>query len=223
MFNINNKYSNFLTILLVTSIIIIFGFLAFLGIKAWQKYKTNQDAIKAISQFDEMVNETNNTVETNTNTIQLDNTLIPTNTIATANRKYYKDYPMLGYIEIKTINVKYPILEKATSKALESAVAVSYPSTDVKLNEPGNVVIVGHNYRNGLFFSNNKKLALNDKIYITDDTGRKMVYNIYNIFSTTPEDASFYNRDTQGVPEITLSTCSDDGKTRLIIEAKAEI
>ena len=35
-------------------------------------------------------------------------------------------------------------------------------------NEIGNFCIVGHNYRNGLFFSNNKKLEKGDKIYITD-------------------------------------------------------
>lgn len=130
---------------------------------------------------------------------------------------------MLGYIEIKKTDIKYPILEKATSKALEIAVAVIYPSTDVKLNLPGNVVIQGHNFKNGQFFSNNKKLTTGDKIYITDETGKKLGYTIYEIFSTTPEDASFYNRDTAGATEITLSTCSDDGNTRLIIKAKAEI
>jgi LPXTG-site transpeptidase (sortase) family protein len=129
---------------------------------------------------------------------------------------------MLGYIEIKKTDIKYPILESATSKALEVAVAVAYPTTNVKLNQPGNIIIHGHNYRNNQFFSNNDKLKIGDTIYITDEQGNKIIYSIYEIFSTTPEDTTFYNRDTKGLPEITLSTCSDDGKTRLIIKAKAE-
>ena len=39
-------------------------------------------------------------------------------------------------------------------KALETSVVVLY---GVGLNQPGNTTIAGHNYRNGLFFSNNKK------------------------------------------------------------------
>lgn len=224
MFKINNKYSNFLTILLIITIVCILGFVIFLGIKVYQKYKTDKDAIKAISQFDE---NTKTKTETNENTdaniIDLENVINSNNTKNKTTRKYYKDHIMLGYIEIKKTNIKYPILETATSKALEIAVAITYPTTNIQFNKPGNVVIAGHNYKNGQFFSNNKKLTTGDKIYITDGAGTKMVYTIYEIFDTTPEDASFYNRDTEGKPEITLSTCSDDGKTRLIIKAKAEI
>ena len=50
----------------------------------------------------------------------------------------------------------------------------------------------------------------------------KLTYTIYNKFETTPEDTSFYQRDTGGKAEITLSTCTDDSKARLIIFAKAE-
>ena len=65
-------------------------------------------------------------------------------------------------------------------------------------------------------------MNIGDKIYITDNSGKKLTYSIYNKFETTPEDTSFYQRDTGGVPEVTLSTCTDDSKARLIIFAKAE-
>ena len=67
-----------------------------------------------------------------------------------------------------------------------------------------------------------KKLNNGDKIYVTDYTGKKVTYTIYNKFETTPEDTSFYQRDTNGNPEITLSTCTDDSSARLIIFAKAD-
>ena len=122
-------------------------------------------------------------------------------------------------MEIPATNFKYPVLEKVTKKSIETAVAFLYGSG---LNQPGNTVIIGHNYRNGLFFSNNKKLNIGDKIYITDNDGKKLTYTIYNKFETTPEDTSFYQRDTGGKAEVTLSTCTDDSKARLIICAKTE-
>ena len=90
------------------------------------------------------------------------------------------------------------------------------------LNKPGNTVIIGHNYRNGLFFSNNKKLQNGDKVYIKDETGTTLTYTIYNKYETTPEDTSYMNRDTGGKAEISLSTCNDDSSKRLIIWAKAD-
>ena len=85
-----------------------------------------------------------------------------------------------------------------------------------------NCVIVGHNYRNGLFFSNNKKLQLGDKIYITDNSGTTLTYTIYDKFETSDSDTSFFQRDTEGKPEVTLSTCTDDSSARLIILARVE-
>ena len=92
----------------------------------------------------------------------------------------------------------------------------------VGINEPGNSVIVGHNYRNGLFFSNNKKLKKGDKIYITDTKGKRLTYTVYNNFEAADNDTSFYQRDTGGKPEITLSTCTENDKIRTIILAKAD-
>ena len=114
---------------------------------------------------------------------------------------------------------KYPVLEKVTKGSIESAVAILYGPG---LNKEGNTVIVGHNYRNGQFFSNNKKLANGDKVYITDTDGNKLSYTIYNKFETTAEDTTFYTRNTNGAREITLSTCTDDSKRRIIIFAKAD-
>lgn len=71
-----------------------------------------------------------------------------------------------------------------------------------------------------MFFSNLKKLSNGDKIYITDTSGMKVTYEVYNIFETTETDTSFYKRDTAGLREITLSTCTDDGKLRTIVLAK---
>ena len=69
-------------------------------------------------------------------------------------------------------------MEKTTPSSIEAAVAILYSANG--LNQPGNTVISGHNYRNGSFFGNNDKLKLGDKVYITDNSGTKLKYNIYS-------------------------------------------
>lgn len=91
---------------------------------------------------------------------------------------------------------------------------------ELGINQVGNTVIQGHNYRNGLFFSNLSKLSNGDAIYITDTTGTKIKYEVYSVFTTNENDTSFYRRDTAGLREITLSTCTDDGANRTIVLAK---
>lgn len=163
--------------------------------------------------------DTNMTADTN-NTNPFEQIKDPnTGSSSSTTKQTYKGFGVLGTMEIPATKLKYPVLEKVTKKSIETAVAFLYGSG---LNQPGNSVIIGHNYRNGLFFSNNKKLNVGDKIYITDNEGKKLTYTIYNKFETTPEDTSFYQRDTGGKPEVTLSTCTDDSSARLIIFAKAE-
>ena len=215
----NSKYSNFLTVLLVIAIIAIIGLIGYCGYDMYKKYYTDKEAEEAISLFEQQVGEE----QPNDNQVtEIDG--VDTNSILTGNNKgktttTYKGYNMSGIIEIPAIKIKYPILERVTKQSIKVAVAILYGSG---LNQEGNTVIVGHNYRNGLFFSNLKKLSNGDSIYITDETGTKVRYKVYNIFNTNAEDTSFYNRDTGGAREITLSTCTDDGSLRTIIFAKAE-
>lgn len=93
-------------------------------------------------------------------------------------------------------------------------------SQEFGINQVGNTVIQGHNYRNGLFFSNLSKLSIGDKIYIKDMTGTQVTYEVYKNFSAEATDTSFYKRDTAGKREITLSTCEENAAMRTIILAK---
>ena len=216
-----SKYSKVLTVILVIVIIAIVGLLGFLGYDYYQKYIITKDTADYVETFQNEVasdendnnNSDNNTEENPFSGIQDANTGSGT-TVRT-----YKGFGVLGTIEIPVTGIQYPVLEKVTKKSIEVAVAFLYGTG---LNQPGNSVIIGHNYRNGLFFSNNKKINNGDKIYITDNSGKKLTYTVYNKFEAAPEDTSFYQRDTGGKPEITLSTCTENVKTRLIILARAD-
>lgn len=218
----DSKYSKVLTVILVIVIIAILGLLGFLAYDYYQNYIVTKDTSDFVDNFQGDVTdgeateeETGENTEDGTNPFDLKDAQTGSGT----KKQTYKGFGVLGTMEIPATNFKYPVLEKVTKKSIETAVAFLYGTG---INQPGNSVIIGHNYRNGLFFSNNKKLNIGDKIYITDLEGNKMTYTIYNKFETTPEDTSFYQRDTGGKPEVTLSTCTDDSRARLIICAKAE-
>ena len=118
-----------------------------------------------------------------------------------------------------SVNLRYPILDTMTNaNALEVSVCIQY---GVPLNSVGNTVIIGHNYKNGLFFGSNKNMKNGDQVHITNySTGVKKTYNIYSIYQTEESDTSFYNRDTSGKSEITLVTCQNNNKYRLVVKAR---
>ena len=217
-----SKYSKVLTVILVIVIVAIVGLLGFLAFDFIQNYLVTNDASNFVEDFNGEVNsEDNTTADTNTTddgTNPLDQ-IESENTGGGSTTRTYKGFGVVGTMEIPATNFSYPILEKVTRKSIETAVAFQW---GVGINQVGNSVIIGHNYRNGLFFSNNKRLQIGDKIYITDNSGTQLTYTIYDKFETTPEDTSFYQRDTAGVPEVTLSTCTDDSSARLIILARVE-
>ena len=218
-----SKYSNFLTVILVIAIIAIIVIVSVLAVNTYKKYKNNKEA-------SEIINEFQNNIGTDDDNNQIGEGLIEqnivvsepeTNTSSSGTRKvtYYNNFVMIGYIEIPSINIKYPILEKETVASLEQSVAVRYPDA-AKLNEVGNVVIAGHNYRNGMFFSNLKKVSTGDKIKITDVNGRTLVYTVYEKYETTPEDVAYITRNVGENIEITLVTCTDNSEARIIVKAK---
>lgn len=219
MFN-NSKYSNVLTVILVIAIIAIIVIVGFIGYNIYKKYHIEKGAAEAVAQFDNLVN--NNPTDNSANNNVGINGIVEDAEMTTNSKTgqtTYKGYNVVSTIQIPKINLKYPILEKVTKKSLETSVAFLYGPG---LNEVGNNVIIGHNYRNGTMFSNLKKLSNGDAIYITDLTGRKIKYIIYKIYRTSGDDASYMTRNTNGKREISLSTCTDDSKARTIVWAKEE-
>ena len=224
-----SKYSKVLTIILIIVIVAIVILLGFLGYDYYQKYFTTKQASDFVENYQSDVTtgdkqEGNNTQEeTNATLDGLDET--PTNggsSSSTGSKKKFKGYTTVGTMKIPKINLEYPILEKLSTQSLATSIVALYPSGD-SVNQPGNTVIIGHNYRNGLFFSNLKKLSIGDKVYITDYRGTSITYTIYNKFEASDSDTSFYDRDTAGKAEITLSTCTDaSNDQRTIIFAKQD-
>lgn len=217
----NSKFNGLLTGLLIVAIIGIVALIGYFGWSVYNKYYLNAEAKNIVDSFEQSVsnrNEVNNETgeRTEIGGVEGGNSIYSEG--GTSTEKTYKGYKVVGTISIPKIKIEYPILEKDNPETIK--IAVAYLS-GVGINKVGNTVIRGHNYRNGLFFSDLKKLTNGDAIYITDETGTKVKYEVYNTFKALQTDTSFYNRDTHGLREVTLSTCTDAGdEYRIIVLAK---
>lgn len=221
----DSKYSKVLSVILVIVIVAIVGLLGFLAFDFIHKSNSTKQASDFVEDYQGEINTGNQNVteEVEENVTLGDTNEIQTGTTSstgTSTKKKYKGYTVAGTMKIPDINLEYPIVEEVTTKALEVALIALYPSGD-NLNMPGNTVVIGHNYRNGTLFSNVKKLSNGAKIYVTDFRGTTLTYQVYNKFEASSTDTSFYTRDTNGLAEITLSTCTDaSNDQRTIIFAK---
>jgi len=238
-----SKYNNILTMFLVILIVAILAIIGYFVYDTLYSERINNKAQTAIEEFEsatktvkrnKVQKDSNTTTNEVTNTDQASSSLDEIANLVSSNNEvdqqttvsseepekvYYEGYEIKGRIQIPATKVDYPVLENATKRALEVAVGIAHGPG---LNQVGNTTIYGHNYRNGNFFSNNKKLKQGDKILITDQYGEEVTYIIYNIYQADENDADYMVRDTEGRREISLQTCTDDSKARIIIWAAEE-
>ena len=144
------------------------------------------------------------------------------NKVYTTNNGY--NYSTIATINIPKIGVNYPILDGQTDSVEETEYLLKI--SPIKFwganpNEVGNFCIVGHNYRDTRFFSKVLTLENGDLVYITDDTGKTVTYSVYDKYEVNPDDTSCTSQLTDGKREITLITCTNDSKLRVIVKARA--
>ena len=133
------------------------------------------------------------------------------------NDKLLENQKVIGTIEISKIDVKYAIVEG--SNRANIAVAIGHMKGTSSIGGEGNCVLAGHNggiY--GKFFKNLNQLSKGDKVVLTDEYGDKYTYEVYEMFKVKPEEVSVTENKEGYV--LTLITCQDNGKTRLIVRCK---
>ena len=139
------------------------------------------------------------------------------------NQLYYKGYKVLGIIKIPKINIEYPIIEigdidpESAKKPMKLSI-IKYWGENV--NDYGNLSIPGHNNKDGTMFGKTKKLQIGDIVELTDLYGQTIQYSIYDIFVTDPNDVSILLPKDELIREVTLITCTNGNKQRLILKAK---
>lgn len=129
----------------------------------------------------------------------------------------YGDDSIIGIISIPKIKLEYPILDKTTKDNMRISIT-RFSGGDV--NKNGNLALAGHNNYDGTMFGKNKQLVIGDKIYLTDLQKNTVEYEIKSIFKTDPNDVSILETQDKEKKELTLITCTNGNKERLIIKAE---
>lgn len=192
-------YKAIFYMLLIVAIVVI-GMIIYKYVCESVNEKESQDAVAAFSNID--FSENNEESES-----QLE----------------YKGYKVIGIVKIPKINIEYPILDigdidPESAKAPMKISIIKYWGENV--NDYGNLSIAGHNNKSGTMFGKTKKLEIGDIVELTDLTGQTIQYSIYDIFVTNPNDVSILLPKDENIREVTLITCTNGNKQRLILKAK---
>ena len=129
----------------------------------------------------------------------------------------FKGYKIEGIIEIPKINIKYPIIDNTNEETMKVSITKFWGP---QANEIGNYTVAGHNNKDGTMFGKTKYLQIGDKIKLTNLKNETIEYEIFKIYSIDPDDVSCVESVENGTREITLITCTNGHKNRLVTKAR---
>ena len=192
-------YKAIFYMLLIVAIVVI-GMIIYKYVCESVNEKESQDAVAAFSNIDFSENEEES-----------------------GSQLEYKGYKIIGIVKIPKINIEYPILEignidPESAKEPMKISIIKYWGENV--NDYGNLSIAGHNNKSGTMFGKTKKLEIGDIVELTDLTGQTIQYSIYDILVTNPNDVSILLPKDENIREVTLITCTNGNKQRLILKAQ---
>lgn len=126
-------------------------------------------------------------------------------------------YTYESILSIPTLKVEYPVLSETTDELLKISLNKFWGGSP---NTVGNYCVVGHNYRSGRMFGKLSQIKNDDRVFLQDMSGKKLEYRVYDKFVVDPEDVSCTSQITNGLKELTLITCTNGGKQRLIVKCR---
>ena len=126
-------------------------------------------------------------------------------------------YKVVGIINIPKINIEYPILEKTNKESLKLSTTKFWGE---KKNQKGNVVLAGHNNLNNKMFGKIDRLENGDIIELTDSQMVTVKYQVFDKYVIDPNDIDCIFPIDENTREITLITCTNRDKNRLVVKAR---
>lgn len=130
------------------------------------------------------------------------------------------EYRVDSILNIPSLEINYPVLNDSNNELLKISLNKFWGG---EANSVGNYCIVGHNYDGkDIFFGKLHKIKNGDIVELKDKTGKTLKYQVYNKFIVEPTDVACTSQLTNGKTEMTLITCANGGKNRLIVKCRAE-
>ena len=130
------------------------------------------------------------------------------------------EYKVIGIINLPKIGIEYPILEKTNKESLDLSITKFWGE---KINQKGNVVLAGHNRLNNTMFGKIDKLENGDIIELTDSQMVTVKYQVFDKYVIDPNDIDCIFPIEENTREVTLITCTNRDKNRLVVKAREVI
>lgn len=190
------KICNFMIIILVLALIVV---LVMIAVKYGNNYKNEKEVSATLESIEQQLEEKSPEDEEELLDVE------------------YKGYKIEGIIEIPKINIKYPIINQTNEETMKLSITKFWGP---EANEIGNYTVAGHNNKDGTMFGKTKYLEIGDTIKLTNLKNETIEYKVFKIYSIDPDDVSIVNSVEPNTREITLITCTNGHKNRLITKAR---
>ena len=190
------KICNFMIIILVLALVIV---LAMIIVKYGNNYKNEKEVSATLETIEQQLEEKSPEDEEELLDVE------------------YKGYKIEGIIEIPKIDIKYPIINQTNEETMKLSITKFWGP---EANEIGNYTVAGHNNKDGTMFGKTKYLEIGDTIKLTNLKNETIEYKVFEIYSIDPDDVSIVNSVEPNTREITLITCTNGHKNRLITKAR---
>lgn len=126
-------------------------------------------------------------------------------------------YTYESVLSIPSLGIEYPVLSETSEELLKISLNKFWGGSP---NSVGNYCVVGHNYKSGKMFGKLSQIDYGDIVKLTDLSGSTLSYKVYNIYVVNPDDVACTSQITNGQKEMTLITCTNGGKQRLIVKCR---
>lgn len=200
----------------IMSVIFVFLF------SGWYVYsEVQKNACEAVSQ--DILNDISmdNTISDKPLVVALDDTEVVENNAQVLDGKYTDEYGNTytyeSILSIPSLGIEYPVLLETSEELLKISINKFWGGSP---NSVGNYCIVGHNYKSGKMFGKLSQMKSGDTIKLTDLSGKTLEYKVYDRYVVDPENVACTSQITNGLKEVTLITCTNGGKQRLIIKCR---
>ncbi len=179
--------------------------LVYMGYGIYQEGKVKNKSSKQ-EHTDRILLENENVIKEETKVIK------PTEPVV----ERYSGYKVDSRLEVPKIKLKTNVLTEYSTEGLEKCASKYYGP---EANGIGNYCIAGHNYNQKNMFNHLIDLKIGDSLFLTNNKSGIVEYEIYDIYKVKPQNVEPLSQKTNGKREVTLITCVNYSKNRLVVKA----
>lgn len=128
-----------------------------------------------------------------------------------------QNYTVESILRIPRLEINYPVIAETSEELLKISINKYWGPAP---NTVGNYCVVGHNYKSKKMFGRLSEAVNGDIIELEDMSGKVVKYAVYDRFVVDPTNTACTSQLTNGRREVTLITCTNYGKERLVVKAR---